>query len=95
MDNNELLDRVQQQDKWVRALYMLLFLAILWLVKLLFLGIILLQFVLVLISDQTNLQLLYFAKSLSRYAYQICLFLTFNSETKPFPFSDWPNPENN
>ena len=90
MDSNELLERMQQKTKWVRALYMALFLIVLWLLKLLFLGVIILQFIIVLISDQTNTNLLHFAKSLSYYSYQIYLFLSYNTDDKPFPFSDWP-----
>ena len=30
-------------------------------------------------------------KNLSAYVYQIFQFQTFNSETRPFPFADWPD----
>ena len=93
MENNELLERVQQKEKWLRALYMGLFLAILWVLKILFLAVVLLQFFIVLVTDHVNQNLLNFAKSLSRYVYQIYLFLTYNTDEKPFPFGDWPKPE--
>ena len=44
----------------------------------------------VLIIGQPNLNLQEFTVGLNRYLYQMACFLTFNSETKPFPFSDWP-----
>lgn len=90
MENNELLDRVQEKNKWMRALYMLLFLAILWILKILFYGIIVLQFILVLLTDHVNERLQIFSKSLCMYSYQIHLFLTYNSDGKPFPFGEWP-----
>jgi hypothetical protein len=90
VDNNELLDRVQQKEKWLRGLFMVLFLVVLWIVKILFLAIILLQFAIVLITDNVNVNLQNFSKMLSSYAYQIYIFLTYNSDEKPFPFGDWP-----
>lgn len=89
-NNNELLERVQQKDKWMRGLFMALFLIVLWILKILFFAIILLQFVIVLLTDKYNENLHTFSKALSTYAYQIYLFLTYNSDDKPFPFGDWP-----
>ena len=42
---------------------------------------------------QTNDRLLRFGGELSDFLYQIFLYLTFNSEEKPFPFADWPGRE--
>ena len=91
MENNDLLERVQQTHKWMRGLYMALFLVVLWILKILFLSIIVLQFLIVLLTDQVNEHLHSFSKTLSSYAYQIYLFLTYNTDVKPFPFSNWPN----
>ncbi len=89
-NSNELLERVQQKHKWLRGLYMFLFLIVLWILKILFYAIIALQFILVLLTDSTNLNLQHFAKLLSTYTLQIYLFLTYNSDDKPFPFGEWP-----
>ena len=89
-NNNELLERVQEKEKWMRGLYMALFLGVLWIIKVLFFAIIVLQFLMKLLTDHVNQNLLHFSKALTTYAYQIYLFLTYNSEEKPFPFSDWP-----
>ncbi|MBU0744553.1 MAG: DUF4389 domain-containing protein, partial [Gammaproteobacteria bacterium] len=48
------------------------------------------QFVVTLIYDQPNNKLLDFSKHLNAYLLQIVNFLTFNSESKPFPFSNFP-----
>lgn len=90
MEHNEILERVQQKDKWMRALFMVLFLFILWILKILFYAIVVLQFLIVLVTDKVNERLLHFSKSLSTYSYQIYLFITYNSDEKPFPFGDWP-----
>ena len=90
MDSKELLEQVQNKDKWLRALYMVLFLLVICLMRTLLLAIILLQFILSLILNKPNENLVRFSKSLSFYIYQIYLFLTYNSEEKPYPFGDWP-----
>ncbi len=48
------------------------------------------QFVFVLVNNAPNTRLLVFGRSLSVYIQQLVNFQTFNSEVKPFPFSDWP-----
>lgn len=50
-----------------------------------------LQFILVLLGSAPNTRLLSFGRSLGSYAQQIVNFQTFNTEEKPFPFSDWPS----
>lgn len=48
------------------------------------------QFLTTLITGTPHNRVLSFGKNLSDYVYQIYLFLTFNSEDRPFPFSPWP-----
>ena len=38
-----------------------------------------------------NQPLLNFGAQLSTFVYQIYHYLTFNTEQRPFPFSDWPS----
>jgi len=76
---------------WKRGLYMLLFAFLIGVVKFVTFSVVVLQFFLVLVNGVPNTQLLDFGLSLSRYTYQIMLFLTFNSETPPYPFSEWPS----
>ena len=52
--------------------------------------VVVLQFLQVLFTGKVNVYLLQFGKSLSVYQYQIMLFLTYNSETQPFPMDNWP-----
>lgn len=90
MENNELLERIQEKNKWMRALYMILYVVVLWIVKIIMYAVVLLQFFLVLITNHCNENLLHFSKHISTYVYQIYLFLSYNSEEKPFPFGPWP-----
>ena len=49
-----------------------------------------LQFLLVLITGEGNSNLRDLGQGASKWTYQAYMFVTFNSDNKPFPFSDWP-----
>lgn len=49
-----------------------------------------LQFGWFLFTGAPNPRLLAFGADLARWFYQIFLYLTFNSEARPFPFAPWP-----
>jgi hypothetical protein len=78
-----------QLGTWKRIFFMLIFAAIGSLVRMLLWAIILLQVASTLLTGKANVNILNFGRSLSIYTCQILLFLTFNTETMPFPFSDW------
>jgi hypothetical protein len=48
-----------------------------------------LQIITTLLTGNSNLHILAFSRSLSAYLYHITLYLTFNTELIPFPFSNW------
>jgi len=48
------------------------------------------QIVMVLLTDAPIERLVVFGRSLASYMRQIVNYLTFVTEDKPFPFSDWP-----
>ena len=48
------------------------------------------QLVMVLLTDAPNDRLVLLGRSLGSYMQQIVNFLTFATEEKPFPFNDWP-----
>lgn len=78
-----------QLATWKRIFFMLIFAAIGGLVRMLLWAVIILQVASTLLTGRANGNILNFGRSLSVYTYQILLFLTFNTETMPFPFSDW------
>ena len=80
---------LKQLDTWKRIFFMLIFAAIGGLVRLLLWAVIILQAASTLLTGKANVNILNFGRSLSIYTYHILLFLTFNTETLPFPFSDW------
>ena len=77
---------------WLRLVFMLIACVFISLAGLVGTAVVVLGFLTVLFTGETNAQLKQFGKSLVSYIYQIGLYLTFNSETKPFPLgADWPS----
>ena len=78
-----------QLNTWKRIFFMLIFTAIGSLVRMTLWFVILLQVASTLLTGKANPNILNFGRSLSVYTYHILLFLTFNTETRPVPFSEW------
>ncbi|HRQ05775.1 MAG TPA: DUF4389 domain-containing protein [Nitrosomonas halophila] len=87
----EIKERLQRTETWMRAFFMLLFVFLQGIVKFLVLMVAVFQFGCVALTGHTNAQLLRLGRQLAAYAYQIISFLTFNTEQRPFPFSAWPS----
>ncbi|KFI23236.1 DUF4389 domain-containing protein [Nitrosococcus oceani] len=47
-----------------------------------------------LITGGSNERAVTFGRQVSAYIYHLLLYLTYNTEERPFPFTDWPRPEN-
>lgn len=82
---------IKRGSVWLRLVYMVLFAVIYSLAEVVLGAVIVLQFIFVLVTTERNPRLLGFGASLSRFLYQIFLYLTFNSEQRPFPFDEWPS----
>ena len=87
----ELKGNLAKKQTWLRGLYMVLFAVIYSVAEMVIAAVAILQFLLTLVTGKTNSRLLQFGRSLSLYVYQIMLFLTFNQEELPYPFSEWPS----
>ena len=72
---------------------MFLFVCLILLARIVVLVVMVLQFILVLFNGEDNLRLRTLGKITGKWIYQTICFLTFNSEQKPFPFDDWPEPD--
>lgn len=88
--SNDSPESTSDRTIWMRALYMLLFAVIYNIVEIVILFVAVFQFVSVLAAGGRNRRVLELGQDLSRYVYEIFLFLTFNSERLPFPFDEWP-----
>ena len=76
---------------WTRFLYMVLFAIAYSIAEFVIVCIAIFQFFAALIPGRVNEPLLRFGNNLSTYVYQIFRYQTFNSEVRPFPFTDWPD----
>lgn len=85
----ELHDNLKQVSTWKRIGFILVFAVIAGVVRTLIWVIVLLQIASALITGDTNQHILGFGQKLAAYLYHIMLFMTFNTDTVPFPFSDW------
>jgi hypothetical protein len=85
----EINDNLKKISTWKRIFFMVVFSVIVGLVRILLWAVILLQVASTLITGSANRNILGFGSKLSAYLYHILLFLTYNTDKLPFPFSDW------
>jgi len=77
-------------NTWIRLTYMVLFALLVMAARLLVSIVVILQFALVLVFGRDNENLRNLGQGLGKWVYQAIMFLTFNSNDKPFPFDEWP-----
>ena len=87
--NQDLKENLLRIDSLKRLALMLVFGLIYTIAELLVYAIAIFQIVYLLIKGELQSEVRNFAKSLSKYIYEIVQFLTFDSETLPFPFKAW------
>lgn len=89
--DDDLKHNLSDPNIWVRLLFMLFF-AVAWAVAETVIALAaLFQFFCALFTGGVNEPLLKFGRNLGSYLYEIVQFQTFNTERRPFPFSDWPD----
>lgn len=88
--NTDVSKTKTERTLWQRGMYMVLFAFLQGVAKFVVFVVAVFQFLTILFTGSTNEQLLVLGRSLSIYNYQIFLFLTFNTEQRPYPFSPWP-----
>ncbi|MDX8381787.1 MAG: DUF4389 domain-containing protein [Ghiorsea sp.] len=83
---------IQDKSIWIRLLYMALFAILYSVAEVVIIAVIVYQFLNVLITGgNKDEKVAGLGLQLSTYVYQILQFQTFNTETKPYPMSDWPS----
>ncbi|HUD96292.1 MAG TPA: DUF4389 domain-containing protein [Woeseiaceae bacterium] len=89
--NRKIEENVKSRSTWLRALFMVVFVFIYAVSRFVVGTVVVLQFFWVLFTGETNRNLLVFGHSLATYTSQIILYLTYNSNRRPFPFDEeWP-----
>ncbi|MCF6338801.1 MAG: DUF4389 domain-containing protein [Gammaproteobacteria bacterium] len=89
--DDELRQNMTASETWVRGLFMLLFVFLLLVARVVTGAVVVIQFLFTVFTGQCNDNLREFGASLAMYVYQALLFVTYNSESKPFPFAPWPS----
>ena len=90
---DDLKENIKKQSTWMRGLYMLLFSFLYGLADFVLFAIVIFQFILKVFTGDTNERLRKLAQSIATYIYQIIQFLSFNSDTHPYPFGVWTKGE--
>ena len=85
----EINENLKKINTWKRIFFIIVFAVIVGLVRILLWAVVLLQIASALLTGEPNKNILNFGRTLSVYLYHILLFLTYNTEVLPFPFSDW------
>ena len=88
--DEKIVNNLKSESRWLRLIFMILFAALGYLAILVILVLACVQAIAGFITGSPNTRLLEFSSSLNQFTYQCIQFLTYNSEEKPFPFSDWP-----
>lgn len=89
----EIKENVKNVDVWIRGLFIVIFGVILYFLFGLIWLLVVFQFLTKVITGNLNQNLSNFSAGLTEYAFQILLYITFQSEERPFPFSPWPSGE--
>ena len=92
LDN--IIDNLKQPSVWVRIILMLAFAVVLYPVFLVLLVLMIAQMLFVIITGESNANLRSLGIALSAYIFQIVQFMSYVTDVKPFPFSDFPKAEN-
>jgi len=87
--NDQIKQHVQNTSTWMRILFILLFWLVFNIVELVIGVLVLFQVVNLLVTGERNVRVLELSAQMNRYAWHILQFVTFNSDARPFPFSDW------
>lgn len=91
--SHDIKHNIKQQSTWKRGLYMLLFSILYKFAEIILFLLVLFQFVLKLLTGDTNAKLRQLGQGIGSYIYQLVQYLSFNSEYRPYPFGDWPEGE--
>ena len=88
--SSNLQDHILNADTWLRFVYLVVFWFLLTVIGWVIGTIVVVQFVIVLFTGEKNPQLLSFGSRMAQYLKQVVGFMCFSTDTKPFPFSDFP-----
>ncbi len=86
-------ENAKNVDTWLRGLFIIIFGAIFYVLYFVIWVLVVFQFITKVVTGSLNDNLGQLSESLTSFAFQILLYITFQSEERPFPFSPWPKQE--
>jgi len=89
MENIIVNEKKELKDKLLRGGYILLFAIFYSIAEVVLSAIVIFQFLHTLIKDDINTRLKVFSSQINIYVYDILQYVTYNSEVKPYPFTEW------
>ncbi|MBL4796474.1 MAG: DUF4389 domain-containing protein [Oleispira sp.] len=90
---SDIKQSIESDAFWMRTLFIILFSVVYRILDVVVLFLVLVQWGFSLATGQVNPALSQFSAGLASYIGQIVRYITGNTETKPFPFTDWPTPK--
>ena len=91
-DRASMEEHLRNRSTWKRFLFMIVVAVLFWLGVIVGLMVILLQFLWVLFTGRTKKEFSAVGRQLAEYSREIVLYLSFNTDERPFPFDrDWPS----
>jgi len=85
-------ENLKSRSTWMRGLFMLLACILFWIAGFVGTFVVIIGFLWVLFSGETNKQLQQIGQAIATYMHQIVRYLTFNTDARPFPFGEsWPS----
>jgi len=86
----KLKDNLTRGETWERLLHTLLFAFICGVAALVLAAVVALQLGFVLLTARRNANLQALGAGIARFAYEVLMYITCNSDERPFPFGEWP-----
>ncbi len=88
---NDQTSDTTKESLWIRLVYMILFLMVFSISESIVILTTVVAFAFQLFGQPVPSGVLFIGRTFARFIEQVILFLTFNTEHRPFPFSPWPD----
>jgi hypothetical protein len=83
-------ENIKKQSFWIRILFMVGFMVAIYVTGVILLVLVIAQALFSLFTGEDNVNLRRLGANLAKYVHEILEFLTYNTETRPFPISPFP-----
>jgi hypothetical protein len=91
LEKTDIKKNIKDKSNWTRLVFMVLFVVAYTVAEIVFFTLVVFQFLSKVLSGSLNENVSKFSVSLIAYIKQILEYLSYASQTRPYPFSDWPS----